>query len=67
MKAVKRVKDFTGGPVVKNPPPNVEDVALIPGQGTKIPHAVGQLSLCTTNREAQVPQKRLGATTFFFN
>ena len=45
MKAVKRVKDFTGGPVVKNPPPNVEDVALTPGQGTKIPHAAGQLSL----------------------
>ena len=41
MKAVKRVKDFPGGPVVKNPPPDVEDVALITGQGTKIPHAVG--------------------------
>ena len=41
MKAVKRVKDFTGGPVVKNPPPNVEDVALTPGQGTKIPHLWG--------------------------
>ena len=31
--------DFTGGPVVKNPPCNTEDVGLIPGQGTRIPHA----------------------------
>ena len=39
--------DFPGGPVVKNPPANVRDEGLIPGQGTKIPHAMGQLSLCT--------------------
>ena len=31
--------DFPGGPVVKNPPANVRDEGLIPGQGTKIPHA----------------------------
>jgi len=36
--------DFSGGLVVKNPPSNVGDVGLIPGGGTKIPHAVGQLS-----------------------
>ena len=35
--------DFTGGSVVKNPPSNARDVGLIPGLGTKIPHAVGQL------------------------
>ena len=37
--------DFPGGPVVKNPPSNAGDVGSIPGWGTKIPHAEGQLSL----------------------
>ena len=36
--------DFPGGPVVKSPPSNAEDVGSIPGRGTKIPHAAGQLS-----------------------
>ena len=36
-------RDFPGGPVVKNPPSNAGDAGLIPGQGTKIPHAAGQL------------------------
>ena len=39
---------FTGGPVVKDPPCKpckVGNAGLIPDQGTKIPHAVGQLSL----------------------
>ena len=36
--------DFPGGPEVKNPPPNAGDVGSIPGWGTKIPHAEGQLS-----------------------
>ena len=31
--------------MAKNPPYNAGDVGLIPGQGTKIPHAMGQLSL----------------------
>ena len=35
------VGDFPGGPVVKNLPYNAGDAGLIPGQGTKIPHAVG--------------------------
>ena len=38
-----RYRDFPGGPVVKNPPSNAGDVGLIPGGGTKIPHAAGQL------------------------
>ena len=33
-----------GGPVVRNPPCNAGDASLIPGQGTKIPTAAGQLS-----------------------
>ena len=36
---------FPGGPVVKNPPYNAGDAGSIPGQGTNIPHAAGQLSL----------------------
>ena len=40
--------DFPGGPVVKDPPSNA---GSIPGQGTKIPHAAGQLSTCATTRE----------------
>ena len=33
--------DFPGGPVVKNPPSKAGHVGSIPGQGTKISHAVG--------------------------
>ena len=39
------LRDFAGGPVVKNPPSSAGDLGLIPGRGTKIPHAAGQLSL----------------------
>ena len=37
-------QDFPGGLVVKNPFCNAGDASSIPGQGTKIPHARGQLS-----------------------
>ena len=37
-------RDFPGGPVVKNLPCSAGDVGLIPDQGTKIPHHMGQLS-----------------------
>ena len=47
--------------MVKNPPCNAGDAGSIPGQGTKIPHAKGQLSnqafkphlgnLCTTMKD----------------
>ena len=40
-----------GGPVVKNLPSNTRDMGLIPGQGTKIPHASGQLSPRATTTE----------------
>ena len=43
--------DSPGGPVVKNPPSNAGDAGSIPGRGTKIPHAAGQLSTCTTTTE----------------
>ena len=56
-----RTRDFPGGPVVKNLPSNAGDKGSIPGQGTKIPHAMGQLSPCATTTEptcsgARVPQ-----------
>ena len=57
------MRDFPGGPVVKNLPCNAGDVGSIPGQGTKIPHAAGQRSLRATttelvrlNERGQVPQ-----------
>ena len=34
-------RDFPAGPVVKNLPSNAGEAGLIPGQGTKIPHASG--------------------------
>ena len=37
--------------MVKNPPSNAGDVGSIPGRGTKIPHAAGQLSLRATATE----------------
>ena len=43
--------------MVNNPPSNAGDVGSIPVQGTKIPHAVGQLSLHATPK-TQHSQKR---------
>ena len=40
--------------MVKNLPSNAGDIGLIPGQGTKIPHAMGQLRLCATARESLI-------------
>ena len=55
--------NFPGGPVVKNLPYNAGDTSSIPGQGTKIPHATGQLSprattteLARLNERACMPQ-----------
>ena len=38
------MRDFPSNPVVKSPPSNAGVTGSIPGRGTKIPHAVGQLS-----------------------
>ena len=67
------IKDFPGGPVVKNPLCNAEDPSLTPDQGTKIPHAVATEPTChdsracepsesprTTARQAGMPQLRPG-------
>ena len=44
--------------MVENLPSNTGDMdtGVIPGQGTKIPHAVGQLSPWATTREAGATQ-----------
>ena len=44
--------DSAGGPVVENLPSKAGEVGLIPGQGTKIPHAIEQLSPRATIRES---------------
>ena len=44
-------RDSPGGPVVKNLPSNEGDESSIPGWGTKIPHAAGQLSPHATTTE----------------
>ena len=58
------IRDFPGGPVVKNPPSSAGDVGLICGWGTKIPHATVQLSPCTaTTKHASHNYRALRATT----
>ena len=42
--------------MAKNPSCSAGDLGLISDRGTKIPHPVGQLSLCATTREICVPQ-----------
>ena len=44
--------DFPGGPVIKNPPCKAGDAGSIPSQGTRIPHAVEQLSPLATAKES---------------
>ena len=56
---VKVVGDFSGGPVVENLPANAGDAGLIPGRGTGIPCAAGQLGPSTVTTEhsrARAPQ-----------
>jgi len=45
-------REFPDGPVVKNLPFNAGDMGSVSAWGTKIPHATGQLSPCSTTREA---------------
>ena len=44
-------RDFPGSPVVKNLPSNAGDLGSISDWGTKIPHAMGQLSLSATTKD----------------
>ena len=51
------MKDFPGGPVVKNLPCKAGDTGSIPGWGTKIPHAEEQLTPHATTRESVSPKE----------
>ena len=50
--------DFLGGLVVENLHSNAGDLGSIPDQGTKIPHAIGQLSLHATVKSPCIQQGR---------
>ena len=53
------MRDFFGGPVIKNPPSNAGDMGSVPGpQGTKIPNALGQLSLYATRKTQHSKKNR---------
>ena len=45
------MRNFPSGPVVKNLPSKAGDKSLIPGGGTKLPHALGQLSPCAETND----------------
>ena len=45
--------------MVKNPPSNAGDIVFTPGQGTKIPHGVEQLSPCTASTEPEHHNQRV--------
>ena len=57
-KKKRHLEDIPGGPVVKNLPSNAGDIGSIPGQGTKIPHAVGQLTVRETQHSKKKKKKR---------
>ena len=48
------VGDFSGGPMVKNPPLNAGDMALVLGWGTRSPHVWEQLNPCGTTTESEL-------------
>ena len=50
-------RDFSGGPGVKNLSSKARDTGLIPGEGTKIPCAAGQLSLHVLQLEKLMRQR----------
>ena len=50
------MQDFSGGPVVGNLSSNAGDMGSIPGQGTKITHDVGKLSLALQLEKAPAPR-----------
>ena len=57
-------KQDPGGLVVKSLPANAGDMGSIPGPGTKIPHVMGQLSLCATVPEPVLESLCVATTEF---
>ena len=51
LKLSKTLRDFPGGPVVKNPPSDAGDEVRSLDRGTKIPHAAEQLSPRASRRK----------------
>ena len=47
----RRPRDLPSDPVFENLPCNAGDTGSLPGGATKIPHATGQLSPCTTTKD----------------
>ena len=54
--------DFSGGPVVKNPPSNAGDASSIPGQGTKIPISFGAAKPLQHKEDPVHPNKQTTIT-----
>ena len=50
--------DITGSLVVKNSATNAEKAGSVPGQETKIPHAMGQINPWDATKRVAVPQKK---------
>ena len=51
-------RNFPGSSLRKKPPCNAGDVGSIPDPGTKIAHAMGQLSLCATMKDPVATKTR---------
>ena len=51
--SVKTLRDFPGGPVVRNPSPSAGDVGLMPGSGIKIPQAKDPRAAAKTDTAKQ--------------
>ena len=62
-KNVVNASDFPGSPVVKNPPCNAGNAGVIPGRGTKIPHAVEQRNTHAATTECLPQWKSLHNAT----
>ena len=57
LSTMNHFRDFPGGPVVNNPACNLGDVGLIPGWGTKIPHACGATKHMHCNEKSCIIQQ----------
>lgn len=55
------MRDFPGGPVVKNLSCNAGDTGWIPGWGTRTPHTVEQLNVHATDTEPPLKPMHSGA------
>ena len=50
------IRNFPGGPVVKNLPSNAGDMGSIPGWEITNPHDAGQLRWCATYTEPELSE-----------